>query len=243
MIFINNLGDTLMQKILHPITKQLITYKEYKKFATLQGYQILKNAPKTTCPVCHGEMIPRAGQTKDNGHFAHEEDQSCPTKTPAARPYLGLHNYTVKPIVVKYNKDFAKDNIEAIYTRISEIAPYLDLKEFIKILEEAKRLNIYKYTDLVPEYLPYVYVTLINFLPSKSLNKKRLYKFMFFYESHIQNLNDLWIHNGIDSRLYRISYEKSIAKKVTEIDITDNYLTSPVKKLSLKQKEWCNKAI
>lgn len=232
-----------MLKTLHPHTRQLIDYKEYKEFTIKNGYQTLKDAPSTKCPICLGNMIARAGQTKDDGHFAHKEDQPCPTKTPAARPYLVLHHTPIDPLIVKANKDFIKNNLDAIFTLLIEIAPYLDFKEFIKILEEAKRLNIYQYANLIKEYIPYVYVTLINFLPNKSFKQKRLYKFMFFYESNIISFSDLWIDNGVSSKLYRISYDGSTTKKVTEIGINGNYLILPTKTLSAKQKDWCNQVI
>lgn len=232
-----------MLRTLHPHTRQLIDYKEYKEFAIKNGYQILKDAPSTKCPICLGNMIARAAQTKDDGHFAHKEDQPCPTKTPAARPYLVLPYSPIDPAIVKANKDFAKNNLESIYTCLNEIVPCLDFKEFIKILGEAKRLNIYQYANLVPEHIPYVYVTLINFLPNKSFNQKRLYKFMFFYESNIKSFSDLWINNGISSELYRITYDGSTTKNVTMFNINNDYLTLPIKTLSIKQKDWCYQVI
>ncbi len=232
-----------MLKTLHPHTKHLIDYKDYKDFSIKSGYQTLKDTPNTTCPICSGVMIARAGQTKDDGHFAHKENKYCPTKTPASRPYLMLHPTHIDPIIVRSNKDFVMNNIDAIYIRLFEIAPFLDFKEFIQILKEAKRLNVYKYANLIQEYIPYVYVTLINFLPNNSFNQKRLYKFMFFYESNIANFSDLWINNGFSSKLYRISYDGSTTKKVTEIGINDNYLILPTKTLSAKQKDWCNQVI
>ena len=66
---------------------------------------------------------------------------------------------------------------------------------------------------------------------------------MFFYESNIINFSDLWIDNGVSSKLYRISYDGSTTKKVTEIDINYNYLILPTKTLSARQKDWCNQVI
>jgi len=232
-----------MQKALHPFTNKLISYKEYKEFSLTNNYTTLNVTPKTTCPVCHNDLNARAGQKQDNGHFAHQTNDVCPTKEPAARPYLGLTEFPVDATIVNANKDFTKNNIEAIFSEISNIAIYLDLKEFISILKEAKRLNIYKYVNLVPEYIPYVLVTLINFLPKNSYQKKRNLKFMFFYENHIQNFEDLWINNGINSKLYRISYDGSTTKKVTLIPTNTIYLTSITRTLSQKQKEWCIKEL
>ena len=131
-----------MLKSLHPHTNNLISFREYKEFSLLQGYTTINDAPSPYCPVCHNEMNARAGQVQDNGHFAHEHNAICPTKDPASRPYLGLTTVPINPITVQTNKDFVENNIEAIFTRISEIAPLLELKEYIEILKEARRLNI-----------------------------------------------------------------------------------------------------
>lgn len=228
-----------MLKSLHPHTNNLISFKEYKEFSLLQGFIKINDAPSPHCPVCHNDMIARAGQVQDNGHFAHEQNVACPTKNPAARPYLGLTRVPINSIIVQTNKNFVENNLEAIFTRISEIAPFLELKEFVEILKEARRLNVYKYANLIPEYIPYVFVTLINFLPKNSFKKLRKLKFMFFYESNINSFEYLWINNGFNSNLYRISYDKSISKKVTKIDTTTTYLTLPTKTLSPNQINWC----
>lgn len=111
------------------------------------------------------------------------------------------------------------------------------------MIKEARRLNIYNYANLQPQYLPYVLVTLINFLPAKSFKNRRNLKFMFFFENHIQNFADLWIHNGINSKFYRISYKGSATNKLTEIELTDTYLAEPVKNLNERQIAWCLREI
>lgn len=232
-----------MLKVLHPITNELIDYKQFKEYSLQSGYQKINDAPSPKCPVCHNDMNARAGQTKNDGHFAHEHNVNCPTKQPAARPYLGLNPTPPNHQIILENKQFLENNIEAIYTKISELAPYLDFLEFIEMIKEARRLNIYNYANLQPQYLPYVLVTLINFLPTKSFKKCRNLKFMFFFENHIQNFVDLWIHNGINSKFYRISYKGSATNKLTEIELTDIYLAEPVKNLSERQIAWCLREI
>lgn len=120
--------------------------------------------------------------------------------------------------------------------KTKKIIPFLDFLEFLSILSEAKRLNIYGYANLNPKLLPYVYVTLINYLPSKSKNQQRKLKFCFFYESRIKSYNELWINKGNFPRLIRMSYSRNNqTQKVTMIDISIDYLQNEDSYLTEKQ--------
>ena len=225
--------------VLHPIENRLISYSEYLTYALDNDFKNANLALGGRCPVCSRRMKVRAGQTKSDGHFYHNDDLFCPSKDPSSRPYVGLTPTTIDPVAVQRNRSFANDNVDVIWQRLKEIVPLLDFKEFINILQEARRLNIYGYVGLEPSLLPYVYVTLINFLPSKSVGKKRKLKFCFFYESSIHSLDDLWINTGDFSRLSRISYSKGLTKKVTLIETSMDYLENNIRKLTPKQLAWC----
>lgn len=228
-----------MFDVLHPIENKLISYSEYLAYALENDFQNANLALGGRCPVCSRRMKVRAGQTKSDGHFYHNDDLFCPSKDPNSRPYVCLPPTTIDPAAVQKNRAFASDNMDLIWQRLKEIAPLLDIKEFINILHEARRLNIYGYAGLEPKLLPYVYVTLINFLPRNSVGKKRKLKFCFFYESSINSFEDLWINKGEFSRLIRISYSKGLTKKVTLIETSTSYLECNTKELTSKQLAWC----
>ena len=61
--------------------------------------------------------------------------------------------------------------------------------------------------------------------PGKSALKQRALKFLFFYKSD-NNENDLWINRGRPSKLFRISYDKQIPRKVVEFEPTIDYLNN-----------------
>ena len=110
-------------------------------------------------------------------------------------------------------KKLAIEHIDKIWGRLNEMIPFLDFKEFILILEQAKKLRVYGYVNLDPSLFPYVYATLINFLPSKGKNKLRKLKFCFFFESTVKQFDELWIDRGKNSQFSRISYKGTDAKK------------------------------
>lgn len=227
-----------MFEVLHPDKNELITHPDYIELAANNGFQLPNEYVGGRCPVCKRRMKVRAGHKKDDGHFYHNDSLFCPAKDPASRPYLGKAPTDADLTASARNREFARSNIKAIWSRLNEMVPYLDLKEFVLILEEAKRINVYGYVGLEPELLPYVYVTLINFLPSKSRNRQRKLKFCFFYEAEVEDYEDLWIDRGYDCHLSRISYDGNKTKRVKLFDMEREYLSRLEYTLSEKQELW-----
>lgn len=182
----------------------------------------------------------RAGQTKADQHFYHIDDHFCPTKSPAARPYLNKPPRAPDTAAVAANRDWVANHLEHVYSKLHEIVPCLDFKEFIAMLTEAARLNVYGYANYRPEHTPYVLVTLQNFLPSTSFKKTRHLKFIFFYDEGISSHDDLWIDKGFSSDLIRVSYMQSVTQRVKKIDIDCRYAQQALTRtLSPAQKKWC----
>lgn len=231
-----------MFDVLHPTSKKMLTVTEYKAHALALGYIDVDHAPPGRCPVCKRAMRLKAGGTKNDEHFYHPDSFFCPTKDPAARPYLGKMPTSYNPAAVASNRSWVAIHIEHIYSRVADIAPCLDLKEFIAMLRKAKQLNIYAYANYQPEHTPYVLVTLINFLRTTSYKKTRQLKFMFFYDAGISSYDDLWINKGFGSDLMRVSYKNSKTQRSTLIDVDISYAElTPKYTLSSKQKSWCLK--
>lgn len=227
-----------MFEVLHPNRNELITHPEYVQLATENDCQRPNDYVGGRCPVCKRRMKVRGGHKKDDGHFYHNDGDFCPTKDPASRPYLNKVPTQVDQNAVVQNIEFLRTNIENVWSRLNELVPYIDLLEFIDILKEAKRLNVYGYAELDPELLPYVYVTLINFLPSKSKNKYRKLKFCFFYDATVRDYQELWIDRGHECHLVRVSYKGNKTKRAKVFDMESEYLTRLEYPLSEKQKSW-----
>lgn len=229
-----------MFDVLHPTLNEILSVEEYRDFAIANNYSQTNDAPAGRCPVCDKSMRLRAGQTKDDQHFYHITDKFCSTKSPAGRPYLNRPPYHLDEVAIAVNRAWVAAHIEHIYSRLHAIIPCLDFKEFIKMLKEGARLNIYGYANFQPEHAPYVLVTLMNFLPSTSYNKTRQFKFIFFYDEAIQSHDDLWINRGFGSRLVRVSYKQASTNRVKPIEIDVSYAgQKPTKPLSEAQLRWC----
>jgi hypothetical protein len=225
---------------LHPFENQILSVLAYKEYVALAGFQRSFDAHPARCPVCKHSMRDRAGGTKADDHFFHLEELFCPTKDVNARPYLGLRPRAANELETAANKRFVATHLDAIYSRMHEIVPFLDFKEFVLALTEATRLNAYGYAGLNPEHFPYVLVTMINFLPSKSFKKERKLKFVFFYDFRINSYEDLWIDRGFASDLTRISYDGTLTRRAQIVDTSVDYLESqPKYQLTDPMKKWC----
>ena len=209
----------------HPLEDKLISHNEYLIYTAECDVQDRGEALRPRCPVCDNNMTTVAGKERADGHFRHEAKNSCPTKRTSAIPYENLRPSAIDLEAVESNKEFVKNNINNIWYKLNDLVPFLDVDEVIKILRKAKELNVYSYVNLDPKLIVYVYVNLINFLPSKSYKKQRALKFLFFYKSD-NNENDLWINRGRPSKLFRISYDKQIPRKVVEFEPTIDYLNN-----------------
>lgn len=229
-----------MNEVLHPNNNRPISFSDYVTLAAEEGYQLPNNWLGGRCPVCKRRMNVRSGHKKDDGHFYHIDGDFCPTKDPSARPYISKTPTQADPIAEARNKKFASENIDKIWGRLNEIVPFLDFKEFILILDQAKKLRVYAYANLEPNLLPYIYATLINFLPSKSKDKNRRLKFCFFFESAIQQFDELWIDRGENSQLTRVSYKGGETKKVTIFEMEKDYLSKEYYPLSEGRKKWAS---
>lgn len=208
----------------HPLEDKLISHNDYLEYTIGCDVQDRDSALKARCPVCNNSMTTVAGKERADGHFRHEAQNSCPTIRTSAVPYENLRPSAIDEKVVEFNKDFVRNNINSIWLKLQELAPLLNVDEVIEILRKARELNIYGYINLNPELIVYVYVNLINFLPSKSYKKLRKLKFLFFYQSDNSG-TDLWIHRGRPSKLFRISYDKQKPCKVVEFESNVDYLT------------------
>lgn len=209
----------------HPLRDELISYNDYLEYTVECDIQNRGEALKPRCPVCNNSMTTVAGKERADGHFRHEAKNSCPTKKDSAAPYENLRPSAIDPEAVKSNKEFVRNNINSIWYKLKDLVPLLSFDEVVEILRQAKELNVYSYANLDPELIVYVYVNLINFLPSKSYKKLRELKFLFFYRSD-NNEADLWINRGRPSKLFRISYDKRRPCKVVEVESTIDYLTN-----------------
>lgn len=224
---------------LHPTKNVLISCFDLHELALVNNQQGREEYPRARCPVCKAEMGIRAGQLHANEHFFHIGENNCPTKRAAQEPYLNLWTTTTDREVIDANKKFVNDRINEIWSKMSEIVNYLDIKEFIFILREAKRLNVYAYADLDIELIPYVYITLANFIPSRSYKKKRTVGFRFFYELNDEDDRHLWIERGRFARLAKVSYKNQSIDSVEYIDTTKDYLAEAKYQLTPKQLAWC----
>lgn len=184
---------------------------------------------KAVCPFCKHSLTIIAQIPDKVAHFRHPQNVNCPTTHPAGESYLPLPPNPGDPEVARRLRQAFRRNWKKHYRCLSSffyqsngkrgLVPHLSVQEFIALLDAAHRRNVWSYRGLRETYLPYIFVVLMDFPPwtgnkekVKKENKKTTYKpkrkfwFRFWFDSGIEEINDLWIRQNSKTQLYRASY-------------------------------------
>lgn len=161
--------------------------------------------PPAECPYCHKDLFLRQG-TKII-HFWHGPSMEyCPSKTPFGRPYMSLTPTQPDLAHAAALREQFKAEWQLHYQELERLIPLLSYKEFLSLLKEALSKNIFAYTGMTIEDIPYVLVLALDYVPSTSSGKKRQFWFRFWYETSIRCVDDLWIKTPADVVLIRASF-------------------------------------
>ncbi|WP_104712419.1 hypothetical protein [Helicobacter cetorum] len=241
-----------MQYATDPKTKLPIDVIDYDLKLARLGFKKPNDIPnelKARCPECGGLLEIRGGKdTKTTMHFYHRENVDCQKKDWDSKPY---QNFSPKPFDplqqerIRANIKFFNDNINLIYQKLQEIVGDIDVKnEFADIIQEANRLKICNYANLIKEHLPYILSTLINFLPKNSYQQRRKKTICCrFFDDGLFKKDLLWIESKANVKLYKHMFPNGSEsfEEIEEVELETDYLTKQIKyELSEKQIECFN---
>ncbi|MBM5573012.1 MULTISPECIES: hypothetical protein [Deefgea] len=157
------------------------------------------------CPYCHRDLYLRQG-TKTL-HFWHgSSEYFCPSKEPFGRSYISLTPNRPDPVHAAELRRQFKENWQLHYKELERIVPFLHIKEFISILDEAHKKDIFAYTELQIEDMPYVLALTLDFVPVTSKGKARHFWFRFWYSEQGRSIEELWIRGARKPNLVRASF-------------------------------------
>jgi len=109
----------------------------------------------------------------------------------------------------------------------------LNAPEYEKILHLATKKGMWRYRDLVLEYVPYILLTYKDM--TRKAHRKRLFNMRFVFNSKVKNYSDLWIHNEVKVDFVRLSLKGTMIHKFESFQI--NKLVTEDDWLSESQKE------
>lgn len=235
-----------MHDAINPISSELITVEQYDK---VFGRGELGHGGRpipAKCPICLEKMWVRGGSRQR--HYYHIDNYPCPTKKISAAPFLSLIDPGENPVEVAAHIQFLRNNWERIYQRIKSDIPFFSFKEFILLLEEARRIRLFAYRGLEVWTIPYLMMALKDFTPATGAvgkgGEQRELSFRFFFQCRSNLLNELWIRGTVGPALFRMSYHGETITKVKPIEKSADYLESDLElKFSDKQRKWVEKVI
>lgn len=215
-----------MHIALHPHTHHKITLTDHiREF----GNDALELQERARCPWCLNRMSNRASSTPNStGHFAHlPKSGYCPTKEISGLPYLGKHPRHPDPeSAIKIKKRFV-DGWQKHFAKLAELAPGLHTDEFKKVIGIATQERIWEYANLEEYQIPYIFATLMDYPATASFiqNKKHVRHcwFRFWFDSSVQQYDDLWINRTGPLMLSRAWYGQPKRGKPKLEDLIDFY--------------------
>lgn len=249
-----------MQQAFHPYRDIEISVEQYiAEFGNrLDAFGRRTNRPAPRCPVCGNNMHIRG--EADPGVvaiFSHQPNitEFCPLKESAAKSYKILPPRNENLLKTERLRASFFENWKLHWSLMRSYVPYLDIFDFIKLIQYADKNRIWSYRNIVEAEIPYIFLVLKEFPPVKNEKKYlRIDWLRFWFDSRIRNINDLWIQTNGDWRIIKAFYanprKKGIKpgsrqlKKANVLPVNLDFLSQPEPALNnflSKQMEFLSK--
>ncbi|MDR2670067.1 MAG: hypothetical protein LBC14_08980 [Desulfovibrio sp.] len=195
---------------LHPVSKKSISVDEY---ILEYGEEQREYANRALCPFLCGDKMTLVRQKGIVHHFAHFGDYFCPSKEDKGPQYK---NSPPKNPDAKHAAEILeifKNNLKRYYKKLKELIPFILIQEFEEILNAAKKLHIWHYSQIKEFQLPYIFASLIDFHPQSPKKYKtksvRELHFRFIFSHVIRCYDDLIEHEQQTVHFLRASYKQN----------------------------------
>lgn len=216
-----------MHKAFHPYKNDRITVADHiAEF----GKSFPVDGERARCPFCKQQMAIRASSAPSAiGHFAHMPKSGfCPSKELSGMPYLGKYPKNPDQHHARQIKLEFVNNWQKHFIQLYELVPGLHYEEFKNAIKQASAERIWEYANLEQYHLPYILATIMDYPSTTSYkNKKgasvRKCWFRCWFDSSVQNYNDLWIHRHEPLSLIRAWYRQPVSGKPKLDDLLDFY--------------------
>lgn len=190
-------------------TRKRISAEEFQKRHSRTTTTGLVDIP-AECPYCHNDLFLRQG-TKTI-HFWHGTSKDfCPSKEPFGRPYLPLTPTEPDLAHAAALREQFKAEWQLHYRELERLIPCMSCEEFLLLLNEALRRDIFAYTNMTIDDVPYVMVLALDYVPETSYKQERRFWFRFWYSSKIRQIDQLWIVPPSEVELIRASFTPPVA--------------------------------
>lgn len=187
-----------MREAWHPTGNRLISVAEYREEFGNKPLKQADNRPRAFCPFCPAKLGDCAGRTAESiGHFAHSKNSGyCPSKNKAAEPFLILPPVDPDPNNSVRLRRFVRDAWYWIYWKVRDLVPYFSVGEFVELIREATRYQIWAYRHFEPWEVPYTLVVLNDFSPATGYKKQgrpqREFWYRFWYATPNGSFSERW---------------------------------------------------
>ncbi|CAB3755265.1 hypothetical protein [Paraburkholderia humisilvae] len=158
------------------------------------------------CPVCFGELVPVADDAgRRFRHFVAQDEARCPLSTLSYQPDVpGVHRRRDVALEREQRGVFI-ENWQRHFQVMRRAAPSLTVRRFIYLVGYADVMNLWSYPALEQHDLPYVLLTLAQFMRAGAMGGRPVWV-RFCFDATVRDVGDLWTHRGPQARFFKMMY-------------------------------------
>lgn len=185
------------------------------------------------CDICGTMMSIRADKTPGSKvHFWHGNNSpsSCPASSKNKLRYDSLPASATHQAAGQLLKEQVRQNLHTVYLVCQAVIDGpIKKKDFIDAIKRANKINVWEYSNLTLEFVPYVLLCFIDtYQQTRWVNqKKETLDTHFILDPKIGNLDDLWNRtHSIKQYIWQLDKAGNIIKKmdiIPDLNITPPY--------------------
>lgn len=231
----------------HPSARGIIAAEQYQaEFGSPALGQSRSVIKKASCLFCKVELEFRPKTPNRIAHFSHPVGAGfCPSKADAGAPYLDLSPRQPDSQGANALRRSFRQNWRYHYRFLGNanlgMIPMLSVEEFIGLLDEANRRNIWAHVDLTERLLPFVMALSLDYPPWTGLVMKgklqRQLWFRYFFTHQVQAVQQIWTLAPGVAQMFRISFKAPKSQRgrpnyqdvtwVEEVNMAHDFLSGP----------------
>ncbi|CAB3761156.1 hypothetical protein [Paraburkholderia solisilvae] len=158
------------------------------------------------CPVCFGELLPIAD---DAGrlfrHLVAQDEARCPLSTPSYQPDAPSVARKRDAVLEREQRGAFIENWQRHFQVMRRAVPSLTVRRFTYLIGYADVMNLWSYPALEQHDLPYVLLTLAQFMRAGAMGGRPVWV-RFCFDATVRDIGDLWTQRGSRARLFKMMY-------------------------------------
>lgn len=159
------------------------------------------------CPVCSGELtlLADGGAGRRFRHLIAYDEERCPLSTLSYQPEAPSVRRKRDAALEREQRGAFLENWQRHFQVMRRAAPSMTVRRFIYLVGYADVMNLWSYPSIEQHDLPYVLLTLAQFMRAGAMGGRPVWV-RFCFDATVRDVGDLWTHRGPQARLFKMMY-------------------------------------